>query len=110
MLFRSAVYWFALAGTLMKDGCKSLREVFDQLPRTRECRVSYTFLRQIPKHLAKLLRKSLNRENDVELYLSPWANSRKIVGLTADGLMVLQLAVDFLKANHPDMEWRSEDT
>jgi hypothetical protein len=94
----AAIYWFALAGSILKDGCKSLSEVFEKLPNSKECHISYSFLRLIPKHLAILLRKCFNR--DVKVYLTPWANTRKIVGLTTDGLIALQLAVEYVNANH----------
>ena len=101
----AAIYWFAFTGSLMKGGCKSLTEVFEKLPQTIDCHVSYTFVRQLPLHLANLLRKCLHRgENDtIELYRTPFANSRKIVGLTADGMVALQLSLDFVKAEFPEL-------
>jgi hypothetical protein len=59
---------------------------------------SYNTLRLLPQKLARLLRLSFGRE--VELYRTV-PLGRRVVGLSADGVVVLQLARDYLTEISP---------
>jgi hypothetical protein len=83
-------------GPVLSAGFYSMSHAFAEVQRQLGDEApSYNTLRLLPQKLARLLRLSFGR--DVELYRRvPFG--RRVVGLSADGPVVLRLARDYLAA------------